>query len=816
MRLSKKSRLLLGDPPPQGDDGFRSPDPTRQDTARLANATQAQIAELIAQGYLPYDSSPVRNTRQNTKSSFADRGLFADNEVSVSEIEKGIVSKPWMASEIIKLRDIDGYDFSSGFAEDVLNSVKDFLNNTIPGNDHIENDRAKLISKVGSLDVLLNGSEATEEVVLKELREILYDVSQNIRSYTPKSKRKEGVYYGRHAFGQNDAMNAARADYDLYRKKESSILASRDKFNEGRIDLEDGRRVVPIQDQGAFLEGLSGDYYADTGDYNSSRAPISVAALSVANPGAIDYDEYVGLVGRGYGNNNPTFFEPTYALSSDRLAAQARNFGRNVYNVFFGDEDTSETIDRGDLGTQTITTRGDRVTLEEVPGGKISGFKNIYPDLRYETRVEEDNVFPFTDQREFLRDGFFLDREAAGTGAVRRDDLQKTLFNQQIKPGRKLEFYNEDFKDIVEVFSYDTPEFMDVIGGESLFETTPEDEPEVDPDDPVGRNERPDPIAPMPTLPLKLIKTLKDRELKGIGDSDEYNRQIQTGRRPIQLGALAQSYKGSRQGGQRLEREYYWDPVKRQYKEREVDPERKGGPVYGGKYAFKLGGKINLKKKPQEGMRLKKANQGMIIGDPKKHQEKVRALGRNNETIYVPAGEGAMEDPENYLNLSRLDSIIDSSYSGDLPFSNFRDQVRKVEAGPDAKSPYTMIQRVNVYDDDGRVIGTEPVRKEKQPGYGSGAYQLDHATAITAYNRLKSIADKRDMDYPMLTDNDLKYPSSLPPEIQDMLFTAHFAKDKASSVKKVKSDKSSWADQWYAGHYKGEDEERRTHFKSLQ
>ena len=215
-------------------------------------------------------------------------------------------------------------------------------------------------------------------------------------------------------------------------------------------------------------------------------------------------------------------------------------------------------------------------------------------------------------------------------------------------------------------------------------------------------------------------------------------------------------------------------------------------------------------------MRVMKANQGMVIGDPKKHQDKIRALGPNNEVMYIPAGEGAMDDPENYLNLSRLDSILDTSNAGDLPFSAFRDQVRRVEAGPGAKDPYGTIQEVNVLDDDGNIIGKEPVRKELQPQYGSGAYQLDYPTAVTAYNRLKAIADKRDLDYPMLTDQELMYPSSLPPEIQDMLFTAHFAVDKLSSVEKVKSSKENWADQWYKGHYKGSDLGRLEHFKSLQ
>ena len=204
-----------------------------------------------------------------------------------------------------------------------------------------------------------------------------------------------------------------------------------------------------------------------------------------------------------------------------------------------------------------------------------------------------------------------------------------------------------------------------------------------------------------------------------------------------------------------------------------------------------------------------KAREGMrtIVGDPKKHQSKVRALGPDDRTIYVPAGEGAEDDPENYLNLEKLDSILESGYDGYLPFGAFRDQVRKVEAGPDSPDPYRQRQEVEV-ERNGKIL-TLPV------GVGRGAYQFDYPTAKTAYTRLKSIADKRDLDYPDISDEDLKDVSKLDPELQDMLFTAHFAKDPATSVRDVLMDEGNWADQWQIGHYKGK-EDRRDHFRSLQ
>ena len=66
-----------------------------------------------------------------------------------------------------------------------------------------------------------------------------------------------------------------------------------------------------------------------------------------------------------------------------------------------------------------------------------------------------------------------------------------------------------------------------------------------------------------------------------------------------------------------------------------------------------------------------------------------------------------------------------------------------------------------------------------------------------------------------MSDDDLRDVSKLDPELQDMLFTAHFAKDKKTSVASVLDSEDNWADQYQIGHYKGE-KDRRDHFRSLQ
>jgi hypothetical protein len=203
------------------------------------------------------------------------------------------------------------------------------------------------------------------------------------------------------------------------------------------------------------------------------------------------------------------------------------------------------------------------------------------------------------------------------------------------------------------------------------------------------------------------------------------------------------------------------------------------------------GGKVSLIKNNGDPVKL--------VKDPPK------GYRYNAKGQLVPVGwsEDHGEQP-NYLNLARLDSIVQAPYQDiRVPFSEFRDKVRSVEAGPDSKDPYRQVQLVEV---DGVKL---PV------GVGKGAYQFDYPTAVTAYNRLQQIAVDRDMGYPEISDEELKDVTLLPPELQDMLFTAHFAKDPATSVKKVLTDPKSHADQWYVGHYKGEDEGRKEHFRSI-
>ena len=151
-------------------------------------------------------------------------------------------------------------------------------------------------------------------------------------------------------------------------------------------------------------------------------------------------------------------------------------------------------------------------------------------------------------------------------------------------------------------------------------------------------------------------------------------------------------------------------------------------------------------------------------------------------------------NPHPEIDTSILDGILTNKHGkGEYDFSEFRNAVRSHEGGTQG---YSAIQ-----------IGGGP---------GRGGYQFDPASAATAYQRLKNIATENNFSVPVLTEDQLKNMDQMSPELQDLLFTAHFMNDENSKVSTVISDKSQWADQWAKGHWSGNQEdydERTNSFK---
>ena len=581
--------------------------PNKADTLRLVNANQAQIQELLDQGYVEYDSEPVSDKEIQIQATRKNRGLFASNSLDVSDIEKAIINKPWLATTLIPTRTLDAYDLSSGFFEDVIDSIERFAKeaNLSGMKTKISEVRGKI--RAGFVNVASGqGQMAVDVAPGFEVQKLLADLGRRVRAkpevgefgYTPNAAIEKA---------QKDINKAQERRMELYKAspKGSPLKVGDDLYNVNPIQKSEAFTIMGSMPSGDYYSHVSGSGKGYTNTYNYD---VFVAAMSVANPGAIDYDEYKSLLNQGYQLFDDSFLQQS-SFSADRAAAKARNLGRNVYNTFFGEPDRVEVIDKGDLGRETKVTKGEKLQLESVPGTKISGFTNIYPVRRNDMLVRKVQFFPPYNQREFLDGRFYLDREAEGTGAVRRDDLVKTLFNYDITPNRKILFFNKELNDIVSVYSYDSPEFR-------RYGDDPGDE-EGGGGGGGGGGRKID-IEPLEPRGFNFDFNI-DAEPRFIIPSSPLDLSL--GRVPIQIGALGQYKKGSKQGGQKLDREYYYDPVARQYKEREVDEERIGGPVYGpdklyrevqapkqkgkpvygGRYQFSTGGTL-LKRRKNPGM----------------------------------------------------------------------------------------------------------------------------------------------------------------------------------------------------------------------
>tara|TARA_A100001515_G_scaffold110604_1_gene91635 strand:+ start:7226 stop:9094 length:1869 start_codon:yes stop_codon:yes gene_type:complete len=580
------------------------------DTARLVNAGQAQMQELLDQGYLPYSDEPVLDQEIRREFAKADRGFFASNSIDLDEIQDAMLEKPWLARKMVP----PGY---TGFNESKLGYTNEFFKEYAKKvRDFVSENRGAYGGEYefGTLfDSLADFEADPDQGGFARVREYLGDFV-NLKQQFPGRNNSELV---------TESMKSAVEDVNSYNERLQELNSIQDFHKETLVPGQErsleslyGTPIPASKAQGfGPYQGDDDQFFMDLVSYNNPNQ--FYASLVTADPGSLDFDEIKDLYTRGYGLGSMGSFEDsafygTGASLLDNVSAGITNFGIGLGNLF-ETRPGVEVVDRGDLGREVVRTPGTMREYVRPTGTKVTKFDNIYPTDALYTRVSKVHFDPITDQRELLPGRFYLDREAAGTGAVRRDDLVKTLFHRDIVPNRKLQFYNEELDDIVEIYTYDSPEMLKAAGLEkSLFDI------EKDGDTSTSQETRQETTESSGTLPeRRRSQNIKPLKAKSAGMNVVKNRdlkpmspiQLPTGRVPIQIGALAQSQRGARQGGQKLDREYYWDPVKRQYREREVDSERVGGPVYGttklfdqkqtpgnpvygGSYEFSKGGRL--------------------------------------------------------------------------------------------------------------------------------------------------------------------------------------------------------------------------------
>ena len=578
-------------------------DPTKQDTARLADASQAQIQELLDAGYLPYSSDNLGRRKVRDQSVVkADRGFFASDEVSLEDVFQGVVNKPWMARELLLHGVAHNIDY------DKMAVPSDFFKDFIESADKMFDD---LQAKEGDAAYRSSGRTPSYRTAGKRLLAEIPKERQRILDYLKKGNVEAAM------------ISVTNIGSDL---KRFAREAAHQEY-EDQYDIFGDERAKPsprILKYAEEIEGLDKkvDEYegkvSNLRDYHKGDLR-GLVNLSHANPDVVDPDEYVELAKKGF---NPPKLKGEYSFLDNAVAnlKTGTQIPKALYNLAAGmyaenqalQPDTLATApnDLGDSLTVTtpVVDPDDLYDIKNYsPDGKFTKVMGIYPTRKVHFgpfRTVSDYNREDTDAREDLDGSFYLDREAAGTGSVTNEDLVKTLFNESIDPNRRVQFYNKSLGDLVDVYLYDDPDMLKAAGkSESLvpkyvrYDEAAEEVDETAAEEPTTQEA---PAAPVPVRPkdLEALRSLDARPLPTPKPqlASPAPLRIPTGRRVVPVGSLDQSRSGSRTG-QKLEREYYYDPVLRKYQQRVVDEERKGGPVYGGSYSFAKGGVVNKYKK---------------------------------------------------------------------------------------------------------------------------------------------------------------------------------------------------------------------------
>ena len=580
-------------------------DPTKQDTARLADASQAQIQELLDAGYLPYSSDNLgrRQVRDQTLKT-ANRGFFASDEISMKDIFKAAVNKPWMARRLLMYGPVFHMDF------DQMAVPPDFFKDFVEAAEDMYDD---LQAKEGDAAYRSSG------------RAVDYNYSGN-RAFRRIPEKKQEILDALKKGNVEAALEGViKMGNDL---KDFAVAAAEKEYAEQYDIFGDERakpspRILKYDEDIKGLQAKRKEYRNKAMDlpkkYSHESPLLGLVDLNHANPDVVDPDEYVDLASKGF---NPPKLKGEYSFLDQAGAKMksATQVPKALYNLAAGmyaenqalPPDTLATAPN-DLGDSlTVTTPViDPDDLYDIknysPDGKFTKVMGIYPTRKMHYgpfRTVSDYNREDTDAREDLEGSFYLDREAAGTGSVTNEDLVKTLFNEDIDPNRRVQFYNKSLGDLVDVYLYDDPEMLKAAGkSESLvpkYFRYNEDAEEVDETAAEEPTTQEAPAAPVPVRPkdLEALRSLSARPLPTPKPqlASPAPLRIPTGRRVVPVGSLDQSRSGSRTG-QKLQREYYYDPVLRKYQQRVVDEERKGGPVYGGNYSFAKGGVVNKYKK---------------------------------------------------------------------------------------------------------------------------------------------------------------------------------------------------------------------------
>lgn len=441
--------------------------PTTADTNRLVVASEAQLVELLRQGYVFDSADDVRTTETIRDVSYSRKGQFKNytDRAGRDEMIDAIVKTPEM---LVTAGTYPNWIYENiEYTPDELNRMADSIEEFV-----VELEKNALFS---STDLYPGRYEQNAPRYIEDIKEHLEDLrelkegGQYRGIKRPMTSRKVGEYAGTilHSIGR-----------DLDRLTDSPFSA------EDIQQVEDAMGPIPEDRKKMALGQSSNSAYQRAAAMHRHKEEIqntpirmsrnrhlweTMSMVKYANPD-LDWDPefYLELDAAGY--EAPGMIRTVETADAFKNAGISLNNARKQFLNWYNDDSETVTVNRGGDRPPTQEVVKERTTEKlkmEQLGGSFSSVRSLYPDKRVQEYINNlEGYREDTDQREDLGDGFYLDREKEGTGAVRRDDLPKTLFSEDILPGKKMTLWNEDEQDLVSVYVYDKPEMLDAAGVE--------------------------------------------------------------------------------------------------------------------------------------------------------------------------------------------------------------------------------------------------------------------------------------------------------------------------------------------------------------
>ncbi len=277
--------------------------PSRSDTTRLVQASEAQLVDLLKQGYVLNDTELIRSTKKVTEDDYYYRALAANkvDKLSADDVITAMRNQP----ELLAASSGSPIEYLGDFylTPDQLNEVADIIESTLQevtrggmfnrNSAGEQGNQARVLSYVdtvnGQIELLRKVAAETERI------ESSLDASDNNSVRAVNTYRRDGQEVHRiimnvnRAFGtmtrQNEEVRNPNPYSPIATITDPNLIAKRDRAAKNKMLIKMSDKVAQIEKYDKEHRDIARGNYGVRSDLTMARV------LAEANPDSeIDYD----------------------------------------------------------------------------------------------------------------------------------------------------------------------------------------------------------------------------------------------------------------------------------------------------------------------------------------------------------------------------------------------------------------------------------------------------------------------------------------------------------------------------------------------